>query len=930
MKSPSLFILLTFLFTLPSFTAQEPPFELIAKDAQNFPRYEFSRDENDEATLHLFHPKDLKEGEFFGLRFEVPASRGVGNLGCLILDLGQSETPAQTFEIYVLTSKGEPIISKPSSFSTELDGHTRLQERFPTMRGMTHLVTHPSGRPKLKKECLLIFRPTEGPMPPIALGLTLTSEKGAYEFGQFPLWRKPLPRFLDADAFLKEVVALRSTDGDETALEHLAQEFTRRTKFSYNFKSLHRAAWIEGQVRSGRDDALWNSQIIDLVFTSSHRYLYFDEAFKIIPNLVVAMTDAKRHGRRADILAMWVLAIKDGGYQLDPTTYPDRGPALPELPQVRRRDIPTLTPLSKTVFEGFTPRSVPEAFDRFTAYSFISWAFDCTRRGQWQEALEWLTWIMEWSQNSYAQQKDHEIGAIWYGAAEGLAHGLNQLGFEEATMEVYRQILQSDIVDAYGNRSHHRAEAELLAWEIKRGLAPPDQLARLHELAEKIRTNRYGGASTHAEIMTQIATVFISLGKTQEGLTLLDDLTAKGSLNAQWERLRHWVHSRRLADIEPEFLKHLNHLRETGNKINEAKVYALYADFLENNERFSEALKIRTEAIRLARGFHLNLLLAQHLAQQAHLLARLGNQSESQKAAQEARNLLTGNQKLPLATITKVQEILASLPTLKALKTSSSLSLTDLQPLRSLVIPLEASPLETRLTLANYSDQQVNGTLLVKGLPLNLTTDQEQQEIKINLAPELVQTPTPSSLKISLEAGQFWFITLVAPADEAPSGNLSVLWTPDQSSPSQESLITLAEADQGINSAVIEAGEYRNHPFHGIMIHHHYADRSPTQKSPPVRFLSSHPARIEIYDGHDQSPIAVDANGNGSLDDPGDERFDEGNGQGELILPLNNHLAFIRLQVYPETTLPTEGLTIQFQIQTENGWETFSENRVIP
>jgi hypothetical protein len=114
-----------------------------------------------------------------------------------------------------------------------------------------------------------------------------------------------------------------------------------------------------------------------------------------------------------------------------------------------------------------------------------------------------------------------------------------------------------------------------------------------------------------------------------------------------------------------------------------------------------------------------------------------------------------------------------------------------------------------------------------------------------------------------------------------------------------------------------------------VPIHHYYVGANDEESSPPLRVTSSKPARIEFYliDG---PALAVDDQGNGTLQDPDDQLFVESDGKGHLHLPLAEGSAGFQLRVYPEDPLPEEGLRINIQLFENDAWEDLAQNVIYP
>lgn len=97
--------------------------------------------------------------------------------------------------------------------------------------------------------------------------------------------------------------------------------------------------------------------------------------------------------------------------------------------------------------------------------------------------------------------------------------------------------------------------------------------------------------------------------------------------------------------------------------------------------------------------------------------------------------------------------------------------------------------------------------------------------------------------------------------------------------------------------------------------------------SPPMRFVCSHTSRVEVYQ-IDGTPLAIDAQGNGSLLNQGDELFVKSDGTGNMILPLSNGSAAMSLILYPKDEIPEEGLTVDIEVYTNGSWQLHSRNRL--
>ncbi len=902
--------------------------DALRREAERFPRVEFGLSDDGEARQHVVPPPDkplrIGDMDFHAVRFRTPDWLN-GPVDWMMLCLGEANVASGEFKAAVLPMEGG-LMTGVSYMNVAKKDFPRLYERYPEITAALRQVVE---RRKLgkDKEYLLYYRAPAGKLPQVAVMMTVGSERGLYEFGWLPRGPKPIARIVPAEYIMCEVMEIRERDGDEAALRHLDRQLHRRAYYSYYYSNLFTEAWREGQVHSGRDDRAWAATLYDRLLMSAVRNRYYRQAIEVVPNTLSSLRAAHRHGRHADLLAWWGEAQTQGGYLMDPGAYPDLGPGIALLPEVRLRDIPRLAAFAKTDFGDNKPRSVPFKFERLSASGFRGWADQDERSGRWREALEWRLWLAKWAETECARWMDIEIANTWHGSSLAIAECLRKLGFDEASRTAYSGIVESTLPDGYQNRSKTQAESERISIEIDLGTAAADASVRADELAEHLRVSRYASLASHYNAVIVLAKALIHEGRVQEGMERLDELVEKGYRPARLERVKQWIRHGIGKDIEAELQTCLSELRESGDKISEPEVYSLYADFLETAGRHAEAVRMRREAVRLCRGFDLFVHLPRELAKLAVLLDRLGDSSGADDAAKQAKRL-ADTRRLPARAIDEIHRTLALRVRQSAAAddTAASVPPVDLQPVRSLVIPVEGVSLETRLTLSNPSQHVASGVLAVSGLPVSLHHEDAQGVVLASIG----ENPSPASLPLRIDPGHFVMIRLLGDKHPVPTGEAAFTWQPESTGENAaSSSIVIEAADEGVTTAVIEAGEFRRNPFYGVPIHHHYIDATGAAESAPVRFVTSVPARVEIYDGDDH-PLAVDADGNGSLNDAADERFAMGDGNGHIVLALADRQAVIRLQVYPAEALPEDGLTIRFEVLAGGEWIVHAENRLMP
>jgi hypothetical protein len=352
----------------------------------------------------------------------------------------------------------------------------------------------------------------------------------------------------------------------------------------------------------------------------------------------------------------------------------------------------------------------------------------------------------------------------------------------------------------------------------------------------------------------------------------------------------------------------------------------MYADYLEQTGRLNEALSMRREVIRLYKSFNHFTKLPIQLARLALLLERMGDLVGSKEAADEARALLVEG-RLPKGRSKLTMEFLAKLGKKVETNDEDRKALVDLQPERSIVIPIEGAPWTTMFTIANPSGIAQEGTLRCKGLPMKITREGERDDIAFR--PKADAKDEDAALRLRLEPQSYELVKIIADHKVALQGEVTLTWLSLDGNSHTEAKVQIEAPEKGIKSSIIQAGNYRTNPFYGVPVYLHYVNAKKDKESSPMRFVTSQKARVEVY-ALNGAPLSVDDQGNGSLWDKGDELFVSGNQEGNLLLPLVDGAASFMILVYPVGALPEEGLTLKVEAYQDGKWVINSENKLMP
>ena len=810
----------------------------------------------------------------------------------------------------------------------------KFRELFPDCESFTNQLIYQDGLAPGKRFLMWFAFPTRE-IPRIRFALTVRSARGVADLGMLPTGfpangpgpafrtimdrnPKPVPQIRDS------AIAMFKTDGCAAALVLLDRELDEFIHCGGRFSDLYLALWREAQTGNGHDHPEWCAALFEWLQQQSIRLQAVTLAEDLAANTFSTLLDVNRVGAARKALQPFEIGMLRRQVDLDPKTYQDAGAAMPSLPDVRLRRTPLVGKrwMATSEYDGWVK------LDNTMQHGFPG-AMRCLATlewlgGDWQRSLERQFWILDWMERNSGMV--FEPQANWFSTHLEIADILHELGLLEAADAQYRVILEKEGVDPYDGRAEISAKKHRIAIRIELGFADEAMLQQLVDLRAEIDKGRTSGRHSREDIDVTRATCLAALGRFEEADELLGKLIDGGHRNARLERLRLRLAAGKFAGLESEMLLVLVECRESGRKIDEAELYSLYADFLEASGRLNEALTIRKEALRLARGFDLFTRVPLELAKLSVLLAKCGDDAGAKARAAEATRLATREQRIPPRIAAAVTALLATAPANPPAKAPAGPApLADLQPVRAVAAPIAGLPLRGQLTLTNSSALTVQGVLAFQGPPVAVTWDAASQVALAVIGGDDV----PNRIDpLRVAPGTMARIVLQGTPGFAASGELVVSWNAPGQGP-QESHWALEPPEQGVSAAVIEAGEFKRNAFHAVPIFHHYQHSVQGTPSARIRAFTSAPARIEIYDSADQ-PVSVDANGNGSLADAGDDVFMDPDFDGVADLPLDHGEAMLRLQVFPRDALPKDGLQVTIETSIDGAWIPVAHDRILP
>ncbi len=724
---------------------------------------------------------------------------------------------------------------------------------------------------------------------------------------------------------LDTLLEKRKAGDVDGAIEFLSRALDQRADRGGHFGGLYVDVWREAQVRSGRLDQDWAASLYNQLFVSSQKHHMHGEAADVMGNLLGTLNGAGRHGRHKEILDWWAQGQRAAGERLDSSKYRDLGPAVPFLPEVRKREIPESVLYWRVNADKSRPIRKVDLGQK-NAQLFDQYADHFGSAGRWAESMEWHYQMLRWASLDDGKPK-WQLIQPWFGAVESIADWMHWHGFLEEAVAQVDVGLAAPMQESYHGRCNITLNMTRIDVLMDMERAPTDVVKLAEDLAERAAANRHLGIGTHWMAKVLVAKALIHVGRDAEALAILEEYSKKKFLPARNQRLSYWIEKGMYDRVEEELIFLLNHYRKYGKKSKEAWLYEKYADFLEAVGRLDEALEMRREVIRLYKSFNHFTKLPIELAKLALLLERMGDQEGAKAAAAEARALIAKG-RLPKS---RLEVALALLENFGKggddEEDDEDEPKVDFQPERSIVIPIDGAGWATLLTLTNPSGKAEEGTLSSRGVPLKIAVEGELDEIVIR--PSKEGRAGEETFELRLDPKTYELIRITAADKEIEEGEITVVWTSKDGETKVEAAVQVEEVDEGVSSSIIQAGNYRSNPFYSVPMHFHYVSTDKKETTLPMRFVASQQARVEVY-ALDGTPLSVDAQGNGSLWDRGDELFEGGDGKGNLRMPLNEGAVSFMVLVYPEGPLPEEGLTLNIEIQQDGEWLINSQNRLMP
>jgi tetratricopeptide (TPR) repeat protein len=574
---------------------------------------------------------------------------------------------------------------------------------------------------------------------------------------------------------------------------------------------------------------------------------------------------------------------------------------------------------------------------------FIAQARQDLAEGKWRRAMEaaamgaanargMFDWHNQRPNLTDSKNMMTDMTGHWRRLRTVMAEGYRFLDLKEAELEEYRGI---DAFNPEEGREHWDVQ---MAWAraqhlgVVLGNSDSAVLQELEEVRQVLLTPAYNAPDDADRVHLMMADVHFLSGNDARGWEIIDGIRANKGLSRdmKYEVAMEWCRQRVAAKmydtVETELVGLLEIARAGGLKQREIALYEIYAGLLIGLGRYEDALVIQNELLRLLNSFDLFPRIPAALGQLARIQALMGQSGLAEASLARAKETLEAA-KIPGDSKKRIRAAIDLPLPGPAERFRSNQEGTDLQPLRSLTIPLAGLPARGLFTLTNLSGAEVGGKLAFRGSGLVF---REAAEGMVAIDADDPKGQPALAREITLPAGSVKLIDISRWEDAGDrESRVSVEWIPARGQP-QSAEWKAEREEKAVSIAVTDAGEYMDNPFYLIPIYHLLQYQDTFARAADLRVVASLPARVELYNQKDEL-VFVDAEGDGAFTSDGDLVSQDLNRNGSGDLELMADVRELRFRVFarPLKIEPGKELTLDLQIFEAGEWTTFSSDRIL-
>ncbi len=740
----------------------------------------------------------------------------------------------------------------------------------------------------------------------------------------------------------REAAVKRLDEGFAEFLEAVVKKDGEAGAFDiWNFQ-----IWQDAQFGRGRLNPQWSGFIYEWIYNSARQKNRWDWACHVRPNLLIDLGDLGMQARCRELLFEHEDYMKRQRFTHDTRTFQQVGVWFAPFPDVFLRKFPKTISNSRHVVYWQRPEAKkdPERsilIDNMGVAMIQSMAESEWSVGLWQDSLEKLLWIQDWAAEVNRQMIDPAIqikpvrdhaDRNWRSIGN-LIEQMRFLGHPEKALALADAGIAVEWSSKYGDtpRILMRCQREMV--RATTGTATDESAELIKDLLEKYKNNKFMGGGELVFMKSLLLHVLDAIGRENEADQILAELRS-GKLSEKECRgleitdIRRLIRAGKYDGLESRMTEILDQLRKSESKMAEIELTMLYSDLCLGTGKFAKALMAEREVLRLIRAFNIYPLEARCLARIALIQWRAGDAAGARNTAAQAASRLSDVQAGPWmqSQVTALlDQMKQSSPSPAAGKVKEKTSALVLQPRLASSMAISKRAAKAIFTLSNPTDHPVSGVLRFEEHPVKIDWDDATAFGRVEVVMDAATATAPEQ-RVELAAGEVATFQTVLPPDDQTKGVLNLKWT-EVPNGASTSVWSFDPAEENVDFAVIDAGVYESSPFHQVPVYHHL-QMKPGDR-PNLRVVSSVPARIEFYAGGKLA--MVDAQGNGSLRDEGDQIAwdDDRDGWPEVTADAHGE-AVIQLYAHALQAIPAEGLELRIEWKNGDQWTEVAKDRIMP
>lgn len=425
--------------------------------------------------------------------------------------------------------------------------------------------------------------------------------------------------------------------------------------------------------------------------------------------------------------------------------------------------------------------------------------------------------------------------------------------------------------------------------------------------------------------------------------------------------------------LDPEFNRFLNQTRQSGKLRSEPRIYRKYGDWMRQQQRQAEAIRVYREALRM-------ILQYEWFPQAPNLLAKIGaayleagQPDEARRVWDELDTFVRQHPDVPPLSLIRAQRIIlhallqagriddarrltghwlnygktkgvadywmnlfspeyidafvAAKGTTAEVTAAAAQTPARLHPKSVTTAAIPNQPATAAFYLINAGPHPSEGTLTLSGPGLRRLESHEgpTYEVRPGQGPQSIGEP------LTLDPGSYEKIRITATPPDSKTGTtpspVTISW-----SGGAESVWRCSWEEDADTVAVMDAALLDWSPFTGMPVEHQVYTPAGSTAPIPFRLRSESTLHIEYRDPGTGDIIAVDQNGNGDFTESGD--FWVPSSTSTISAPLlpatkDEGITSIEAWIFPASEAPgTNPLRVRAEVHLNGDWQTQAINEI--